>query len=103
MSKASGTDNEEQIVEAAKTKEILSRLKASEGWDTLQAIVSARAMAIQHSILAFPVEDEIGIYKQEFRKGHAIGLLEVAKILDQVLASAEDVADLEDDEDASGE
>lgn len=100
MDKRPEVENDDDTVQAAKTKELFRALKASEGWHKLQDIVKARAAAIQQSILAYPL-DEAGLspYKQEFRKGHALGLLEVALILEQELNVAEEFLALEEDED----
>lgn len=103
MDKASDSERDERVVEAAKTKELFGALLASEAWHKLQDIVKARAANIQHSILSQPIgaDDSMGIYKQEFRKGHAIGLLEVELLVKQELGMAEEIFKLEEDEDAA--
>ena len=88
------------LVEAVKTKELFSRLKGSEAWHKLQKIVQARAMALQSSILSYPLStDDPHGYRQEFRKGHALGLLEVERILDIELSNAEEEIALTEDDD----
>lgn len=84
-------ENKEQRVQAAKTKEVLGRLVASEGWHMLLGIVQKRAGALQQSILMQPLSEDFSAYKQEFRKGHAVGLLEVFALAQQELMQANEL------------
>lgn len=70
----------EQRVTAAKTKEAMERLIASEGWHILMGIVDGRREALEQQILHKCLEEGNSVYRQEFMKGQAYSLLLISQL-----------------------
>lgn len=81
----------EQLVEAAKTKEVIQALVNSEGWHMLLDVMKARRASLEQQVLHQVLTDGNSVYRQEFMKGQAYQLLLIEQIPEQMLLDAEQV------------
>ena len=102
---------DDQKTEAAKTREALTRLRGSEGWDILKTKILSRADALKKEILYTKLGDMNSTLAQEFMKGQNCGLEESLMLLEMMIQEAEELAealkyeeveeDADDEEDAA--
>ena len=79
----------EDQIEAVKTKEVLTALKRSEGWNILMDILKVRHERLINEVLYRCLDDTNSVHRQEFNKGQAYMLKFLMNMPDGLLEEAE--------------